>query len=100
MRPEDADRLARLDKQRFIILKGCERTDDGVEGVPVARRLACAAIDDQLIRFFGDIRVKIVHEHSQRRLLHPAFAAHLNSMWRFHMVAWSNSRTRGTSASI
>ena len=64
---EHADRLARLHQQRLVVLQRLERRDDLVEILPGARRPADAAIDDQLVRVFGDIGVEIVHQHAQRR---------------------------------
>ena len=47
---EDADRLARLDEQRLVVLEPAQRRDDAVEALPVARRPADAAVDDELAR--------------------------------------------------
>ena len=68
MGAEHADRLARLDEQRLVVGKRLQRADDAVEIVPGPRRPADAAIDDQLVRILGDVRVEIVHQHAQRRL--------------------------------
>uniref|UniRef100_A0A0N4ZGP7 LigA n=1 Tax=Parastrongyloides trichosuri TaxID=131310 RepID=A0A0N4ZGP7_PARTI len=67
MGAEHADRLARLDHQRLVGFQFLELVDDGVERLPVAGRLADAAIDHQLMRALGDIRVQIVHQHAHRR---------------------------------
>ena len=47
VRAEDADRLARLHEQRLVVVEPRSERDDGVEGVPDARRLAGAAVDDE-----------------------------------------------------
>ena len=69
---EDADRLARLDEQRLVLVQRLQRRDDAVEILPGARRPADAAIDHQLVRVLGHIRVEVVHQHAQRRFGHPA----------------------------
>ena len=48
VRAENADRLAGLDEQRLVLAERAQRSDDRVEGFPVARRAADAAIDDEL----------------------------------------------------
>ena len=69
---EDADRLARLHQQRLVGLELAQRRDDAVEALPVARRAADAAIDDELVRPLGDLGIEVVHQHAQRRLGQPA----------------------------
>ena len=69
---EHADRLAGLDEQRLVVLERSQRRDDRVEAFPVARGAADAAIDDQLLRVLGDLRIEIVHQHPQRRFGQPA----------------------------
>jgi hypothetical protein len=64
MRTEDADRLARLDEQGLVLSERPQRSNDAVEGLPVAGRPADAAIDDQFARPLRDIRVEVVHEHA------------------------------------
>src|SRR5665647_1615645 len=49
--------------------------DDGVEARPVARRLAGAAVDHELVRCFRDFGVEVVHEHAQGGFLLPALAS-------------------------
>ena len=41
---------------------------------PVARGLAGAAVDDEILGVLGDVRIEVVHQHPQRGLLHPALA--------------------------
>ena len=72
VRAEDADRLARLHQQRLVVLERLQERDDAVEALPVARRAADAAIDDELAGLLGDVRVEIVHQHAQRRFGQPA----------------------------
>ena len=74
---EDADRLARLDQERLVILQLAQRSDDSVETLPIARCLAGAAIDDQVLRPFRYLFVEVVVQHAQRRLLLPALARDL-----------------------
>ncbi len=79
MRAKYANRLAGLDQQRLVALEPPERGDDGVVAFPIARRTADAAVDDELVRALGHIRVEVVHEHSQRRFGKPAFCRALRA---------------------
>ncbi len=80
--PEDADRLARLHQQRLVAFEPAQGLDDRVEGVPVARRAADAAVDDELARPLGDVGIEVVHQHPQRRFGQPAFRAELGPVRR------------------
>ena len=66
--PEHADGLARLHQQRLVGLEPAQRLDDPVEGVPVARGAADAAVDDELARPLGDVGIEVVHQHAQAGL--------------------------------
>ena len=74
VRAEDADRLARLHEQRLVVLESRSDGDDRVERLPVARRLARAAVDDEIVGALGDVGIEIVHQHAQRGFLRPALA--------------------------
>ena len=50
VRAEHADRLAALHEQRLVVLEPAQRGDDGVEGLPRARRAPGAAVDDEVGR--------------------------------------------------
>src|SRR5438477_4472734 len=50
-----------------------------MERRPVAGGLARAAVDDQVFRALGDLRVEVVAEHAQRGLLLPAASAQLGA---------------------
>ncbi len=76
---QDPDRLARLDEQRLVVGQRPQLADDGIERRPVAGRTPRAAIDHQLVRILGDLRVEVVHEHAQGRLLRPAAAGQLGA---------------------
>ena len=52
---EHADRLAGLDEQRLVVAERPQRGDDAVEALPVARRPADAAIDDQFAGLLGHL---------------------------------------------
>ena len=67
-----ADRLARLDEQRLVVLQGRKRTEDRIEARPVAGGLAVAAVHDELFRMFGHLRIEVVLDHAERGLLGPA----------------------------
>ena len=77
MRPDDPDRLARLDEQGLVALEPAELADDGVERLPRPRRAAGPAVDDEVVGVLGDLRVEVVHEHPEGRFLLPAAAAQL-----------------------
>ena len=72
--PEDADRLARLHEQRLVVLQRAQAADDRVEALPVARGLADAAVDDEVLGPLRHLGVEVVHEHAQRGLLLPGLA--------------------------
>src|SRR5690606_22454001 len=79
---EHANRLATLHEQRFIVLETAQRFDDSVVALPITRSAADAAVNHQLFRMLGDIRIEIVHQHPQRRLSEPALAAQRRTMRR------------------
>ena len=66
VRAEDADRFARLHEQRLVVLERAERRDDRVEAAPVARRLAGAAVDDEIVGPFRDVGVEEIGRASCR----------------------------------
>ena len=72
VRPEDADRPARLHQHRLVVLERGQRPDQRVVARPVAGGLAGAAVDDQVLRALGDVRVQVVLQHPHRGLLRPA----------------------------
>jgi hypothetical protein len=67
---EDADRLARLHEQGLVVLERRQQCARWRRSSPVARRLAGAAVDDEVVGALGDLGVEVVHEHPQRGLLH------------------------------
>ena len=76
---EDADRLARLNQQRLVVLEAAQFAHDRVERVPASSRPAGAAVDDQVVRAFGHLGIEVVHKHPQRGFLSPALAAPLRT---------------------
>ena len=82
MRAKHRHRLAGLHQQRFIVLQRAQRAHNGVKAFPVARRFPRAAINHQILRLLRHIRIKIVHQHAQRRFLLPAFAGKLRAASR------------------
>ena len=84
VRLKDADRLARLHQQRFVVFQRLQRLDDGVVAVPIARGAAGAAIHHEVLRALGDVGVEIVHQHAHGGFLAPAFAGELIAARRFH----------------
>ena len=72
---EHSDGLAGLDEERLVLLQRAQRADDLLVALPVARRLADAAVNHQLLGPLGDFRIEVVHQHAQRRFGQPAAAA-------------------------
>src|SRR4029079_1957369 len=58
----------------------------------VARGAARAAVDHQLRRILGDLRIEVVAEHPQRRLLLPAAAVQLAAARRVDVCEVANQR--------
>ena len=79
MGPEHADRLARLHQKRLVVFERLQGRDDEVEILPGARGAADAAIDHQLVRVLGDVRVQVVHQHAHRRFGQPALGRDLRA---------------------
>ena len=96
MRAHDPDRLARLDEQRLVVAERAELADDRVEGVPAPRGAAGPAVDDEVVRVLGDLRIEVVHEHPEGRLLLPAAAGQLGAA-RGADGAWAGHRARAYS---
>ena len=79
VRLHDADGLAGLHQQRLVVRQRLQRPRDRVERVPVARGLARAAVDDELVGVLGDVGVQVVVEHAQGGFLLPAPAGQLGA---------------------
>ncbi len=79
VRPQHADRLARLDEQRLVLAEPPELAHDRVERIPRAGRPAGAAVDHEVVGVLGDLRIEVVHQHAQRRFLLPAEAGALGA---------------------
>jgi hypothetical protein len=71
MRPEDADGLPALDEERLVVPEREQGAHDRAQRLVVPRRLARAAVDDQLLRPLGDLAVEVVQEHAERRFGGP-----------------------------
>ena len=84
VRAEHAHGLAGLDKQRLVRFQAPQRGQDGLEAVPVARRLANAAVDHQGVGVFGHLRVQVVLEHAVGGLDKPVGAAEGRAARRTH----------------
>lgn len=69
---EHADRLAGLYQQGLVVVQLLEGLDDPVVALPVARGTADAAVNHQFSGVLRDLRVKVVHQHAQRRFGQPA----------------------------
>ena len=72
VRPEHRDGLARLHDKGFVVLELLQAGDDGPIGLPVPGCLARTAVNDELRRLLGHLRVEVVHEHPQGPFLGPA----------------------------
>ena len=84
MRPKNADRLAGLNKERFIVFKTLERLDNAVKILPCPGSPPDPAIDDKFVRVFCHVGMKIVHQHAHRRFGLPAFCGDfLSCGWKY-----------------
>ena len=72
MRAQHSHGLAALHEERFLFAERAQRRADALEGRPVARRLAAAAVDDQLLGPLGNFGIEVVLQHAQRGFLHPS----------------------------
>ena len=79
---EDGDRLAALHQQRLVGFQVFEGAQDGVEALPVAGRLAAAAVDDQVVGVEGHLRVQVVLQHAVGGLDQPVLAGQLRAARR------------------
>ena len=81
MRLEHRHRLARLDEQGFILLQIFQRLKNRVERFPVARGLSAPAVDDQVLRTFGHLRVEVVLDHAVGGFGEPVLAGEGIAPW-------------------
>ncbi|MND28033.1 hypothetical protein D3C80_185090 [compost metagenome] len=56
-----AYRLAGLHQQGLIVFQVFQRLHDSVIAFPVTRRASDAAVNHQLMRVFGDVRIEVIH---------------------------------------
>ena len=77
MRREHADGLAALDEQRLVVPQPKQGADDRAQRLVAARRAARSAVDHELVRPLGDVRVEVVEEHAERRLRLPGTGVQL-----------------------
>src|SRR5258707_4477405 len=73
MGSKNADRLARLHEQGFVLSQVFQRLDDAVETFPIACRLTNAAVNNEFVWLLSHVRIKIIHQHTQSSFLLPAF---------------------------
>src|ERR1035438_1225079 len=57
----------------------CQPLQESVIAIPIASRLARAAINNQILSAFSNFLVKIVHQHAHRCFLLPTFAGERDS---------------------
>ena len=81
---EHPHRFAGLHQHGLVVFQLQQGAHQGVEAIPVARRLADAAVDHQLIGVFAVGRVQVVAQHPQGRFLEPALAVQLIAHGRLH----------------
>ena len=75
VRSKNGDGLAALHDQRLVVLQPAERANDRIEGLPRPCGATVAAIDDQILRAFGNLGIEIVHQHAQCGFLRPTQAS-------------------------
>ena len=78
--PHHADRLAGLHEHRLVVLERGQGAHQRVVRLPVARRLAGAAVDDEVLGALGVLGVEVVHQHPQRRLGLPRLRGQLGAV--------------------
>src|SRR5207302_1295979 len=74
MRAQHSHRLSALHEERLLVAQRAQRGADALERGPVPRRLAAAAVDDQLLGLLRHLGIEVVLQHAQGRFLHPPFA--------------------------
>ena len=77
-----AHRLARLHQQRLVVVQVAQHLEDLVVAGPVARGAADAAVDHQVLRVLGHVRVEVVLDHAVGRLGDPALATQFRAARR------------------
>jgi hypothetical protein len=77
MSRQDAHGLAALHQQCLFGSQCFQRIQDGIEALPISRRLAQAAIDNQVLRTLGDFGVEVVLNHAVSGFDLPIFARQL-----------------------
>ena len=94
VRPEDADGLAALDEQRLVVAEVEQRADERAQALVVPRRLARAAVDDELLRPLGHLAVEVVEQHAERRLGLPGARVQLRAARRADRATGRRRATR------
>ena len=64
VRGEDSDGLARLHEECLVRLERIQCGNNRIVRVPVARCTARAPVNDEIVWSFGDLGVKVVHQHA------------------------------------
>ena len=82
MRAKHADRLAALDEQRLVLPQAKQHAHDRAQRFRRPRGAAAASVDDQLLRMLGDLGVKVVEQHPQRRFRLPGARIQLSATGR------------------
>jgi hypothetical protein len=83
--------LAALHQQGLVVLQLLQRREDRLEAVPVARRLADAAVDDERVRVLGDLGIEVVLDHPERGLDLPVGTGELRAARRAHRARLGES---------
>jgi hypothetical protein len=92
---EHADGAAGLHEQGFVVFELLQGGDDAVEVGPAPGGAAGTAVDDELIGFFGDVGIEVVHEHAQGGFLLPALAGEGGAAGGVNGAGGSDGRRRG-----
>ncbi len=87
VRAEHAHRLAALHQQRLVGPQRLQAGQDRLEAVPVARRLADAAVDHQRVGVLGHLGVEVVLDHAVGGLDQPVGARDLAAAGGAHGAA-------------
>src|SRR5260221_13643968 len=75
----DAAGFAALEEGGLILLEVFEGFDDEIKRFKIPGGFAASAVDDQFLRAFGHVRIKVIEQHTEGGFLYPALAIQLRA---------------------
>src|SRR5262249_55944556 len=70
----------------LVVFEIPKAAHDRVERRPITRGTARSAVDDQVIRAFGNLGIEVVHQHPERGFLMPSLAGDLWTARRLDLM--------------